>query len=103
MNGLAGETPAALTLRRPRCPVNPSRRAKQVKQDSDEMVGQELFMEELGQVQGGTKAPPINLLQLVTLAPYEVEVGPKEPVVYYGEPTTTQLLGEDFLPPVPRK
>ena len=43
----------------------------------NETTGEELFMEELGQIHGGTR--PLGPVP-VTLARYEVEVGVKEPV-----------------------
>lgn len=62
----------------------------------NETTGEELFMEELGQIHGGTR--PLGPVP-VTLARYEVEVGVKEPV--FPPPVTTQLLREAGPTPPP--
>lgn len=66
---------------------------------NNEAAGEELFMEELGQVHGGTR--PIGPIP-VTLARYEVETGLKEPLFPRPpQPVTTQALREvgPTLPP----
>jgi hypothetical protein len=76
-----------------------------MKQDrDDETTGQELFMEELGQVHGG-QMPPIDLdlTRRPSLATYEAETGYKESRPYYPRETfVTQMLGEGYTPPVPK-
>ncbi|MEY4547387.1 MAG: hypothetical protein RL685_3582 [Pseudomonadota bacterium] len=67
----------------------------------NETTGDELFLEELGQVQGGRVE--VRSRPLLTLGRMEVELGVKEPVFPPGlpRPITTQALHETgpTLPP----
>lgn len=70
-------------------------------------VSEELFMEELGQVHGG-QVPPVKLpIRPISFGLYEVEVGPRPPVLPLPLPRPkpkplTQGLLENLPFPLPR-